>query len=130
MLYIKYYMCNHENIVPPPLPPLPPRLLPQWPTLALGHMRGYYTFLVQWTKECSTINKLSKERKMSGHKWSTTHRVRKPHKHKMGVKYIQSWKQCAPPVITTMVLWQLMHLGTYVATTHCWYQWTKECPTS
>ena len=24
---------------------------------------------------------------------------------------MQSWKQCALPVITTMALWELMHLG-------------------
>ena len=27
--------------------------------------------------------------------------------------YMQSWKQCALPVIPTMALWQLMHLGTW-----------------
>ena len=27
--------------------------------------------------------------------------------------YMLSWKQCALPVITTMALWQLMHLGTW-----------------
>ena len=26
--------------------------------------------------------------------------------------YMLSWKQCALPVITTMALWKLMHLGT------------------
>ena len=52
-------------------------------------------------------------REMSGHKWSTTHRVLKSHRGKMSVIYMQSWKQCALPVITTMALWQLMHLGTW-----------------
>ena len=28
-------------------------------------------------------------------------------------KYMLSWKQCALPAITTMALWQLMHLGTW-----------------
>ena len=27
---------------------------------------------------------------------------------------MQSWKQCALSVITTVILWQLMHLGTDV----------------
>ena len=27
--------------------------------------------------------------------------------------YMLSWKQCALPVITTMALWQLIHLGTW-----------------
>ena len=27
--------------------------------------------------------------------------------------HTKSWKQCALPVITTMALWQLMHLGTW-----------------
>ena len=31
----------------------------------------------------------------------------------MGAIYMKSWKQCAIPVITTMALWQLMHLGTW-----------------
>ena len=30
---------------------------------------------------------------------------------------MQSWKQCALPVITTMALWQLMHLGTWYTVT-------------
>ena len=30
---------------------------------------------------------------------------------KMSLTYMKSWKQCALPVITTMALWQLMHLG-------------------
>ena len=35
------------------------------------------------------------------------------HRSKMGIIYLQSWKQCALLVITTMALWQLMHLGTW-----------------
>ena len=31
---------------------------------------------------------------------------------------MQSWKQCALPVITTMVLWQFMHLGMHIAGTN------------
>ena len=34
--------------------------------------------------------------------------------------YVQSWKQCAHPVITTMALWQLMHLRT-------WCTWCTSC---
>ena len=37
----------------------------------------------------------------TGHKWSTTHRVFKSHKSKMGVIYMQSWKQCTLLVITS-----------------------------
>ena len=40
-----------------------------------------------------------------GHRRSTTHRVLKTHRSKMGI-------MCPLPVITTMALWQLMHLGT------------------
>ena len=61
-----------------------------------------------------------------GHKWFTTHRVLKSHRSKMSIIYMLSWKQCALPVITTMALWQLMHLGTWCTVIHCWYQWTKE----
>ena len=39
---------------------------------------------------------------------------------------MQPWKQCALPVITTMALWQPMHLGTWCTVTHCWYRWTKD----
>ena len=48
------------------------------------------------------------------HKLSKTHRLLKAPRSKMGVIviYMQSRKQYALPVITTMTLWQLMHLGT------------------
>ena len=39
-----------------------------------------------------------------GHKWSTTHRVLKLHISKMGIMYIESWKQWALLVINTMTL--------------------------
>ena len=48
---------------------------------------------------------------ISGHKWYATHIVLKSHRSKMGVIYMQSWKQCALLIINTMALWQLMHLG-------------------
>ena len=41
---------------------------------------------------------------ISGHKWSTTHRVLKSHNSKMGVMYMHSRKQCVLLVITTMAL--------------------------
>ena len=47
------------------------------------------------------------------YKWSTTDRVFKSHRSKMGVVYMQLWKQCALPVITAMALCQIMHLGTW-----------------
>ena len=58
---------------------------------------------------------------ISGHKWSTTHRVLKSHRSKMSVIYMQSWKQCSLPVITTMALWQVMYLGTW-CTYSIWYK--------
>ena len=80
-------------------------------THALGHMMHGYTLLVHMNQ--SVLNKLSKEHNISGHKWSTTRRVLKSHRSKMRVMYMQSWKQCVLPAITTMALWQLMHLGTW-----------------
>ena len=41
-----------------------------------------------------------------------THGVLKSHKDKKGATYMQSWKQCTLPIITTMALWPLMYLGT------------------
>ena len=38
------------------------------------------------------------------------HKVHKSHRSKMGVIYMQFWKQCALPVITAMTLCQLIHL--------------------
>ena len=43
---------------------------------------------------------------LSAHKWPT---------NKMSVIYMESWKQCALPVITTIALWQLMYLGTLIS---------------
>ena len=40
------------------------------------------------------------------------HRVLKSHNSKMGIIYMQSWKHYALPVIITMALSSLMHLGT------------------
>ena len=42
-----------------------------------------------------------------------TQRVLKSYRNKMGVTYMQSSKQCALPVITTMVLWQLVNSSTW-----------------
>ena len=56
------------------------------------------------------------------------HTVLKSHRSKTDVIYIQSWKQCALPVITTMAFWQLMHLGTrwamlqmYIMSPSAWF---------
>ena len=46
------------------------------------------------------------EHNISDHKWSTKHKVLKSQRSKMSVIYMQSWKQCALPVITTMALWK------------------------
>ena len=69
---------------------------------ALGHMMYGYTFVLLMNQ--SVLNKQSKEHNISGHKWSKTHRMLKSHRSKMGVIYMQSWKQCAIPVITTKPL--------------------------
>ena len=79
-------------------------------THALEHMMYGYTLLVPVNQR--VLNKLSKEHNTYGHKGSTTHRVLKSHRCKMSIIYMQSLKQCALPVIPTMALWQLMHLGT------------------
>ena len=77
---------------------------------ALGHMMYGSTLLVPMNPR--TLNKESKKRNISGHKRSTSHKVLKSYRSKMSVIYMESWKQCALPVITTMAFWQLMHLGT------------------
>ena len=92
-------------------------------THALEHMMYGYTLLVPMNQR--VLSKPSKEHNISSHKWFTTHRVLKSRRSKLGVIYMQSWKQCALPVITTMALWQLMHLGTWCTVTYFWYQWTK-----
>ena len=48
---------------------------------------------------------------ISGRKWSTTHTLLKSHRSKTGIIYMQSWKQCDLPVITSMASLQLMHLA-------------------
>ena len=78
-------------------------------THALGHMTYSYTLLVPMNQR--VLNKLSKKHNISGHKWFTTHRVLKSHRRNMSIIYMLSGKQCVLPVITTMALWQLMHLG-------------------
>ena len=55
-------------------------------THALGHMM-YGTTLLVHIKE-RVLNKKGKERNISGHKRSTTHRVIKSHRRKISVKYI------------------------------------------
>ena len=63
---------------------------------------------------------------ISGHKWSTKHKVLKSFRSKMGIIYMQSWKQWALLVIITMALWQLMHLDTQ-CTVHP-YAWVATKP--
>ena len=56
-----------------------------------------YTLLVPMNQK--VLNKLSKERNISGHhKWPTTHRVLKSHKSKMGVMYMcpSAWVAIKP----------------------------------
>ena len=83
-----------------------------------------YTFLVPMNQR--VLNKLSRKHNISDYKLSTTHGVLKSHRSKTGVVYMQLWKECVLLVITSVALWQVMHLGTWCTVTHCWYQWTKE----
>ena len=55
------------------------------------------------------------------YKWSRVihNRVLKSHRSKMSKMYMKLWKQCALLVITTMTLWQLMHLGTWCHVPKC-----------
>ena len=50
---------------------------------------------------------------INGYKWFTTHGAQISQKQDRHNIYMQLWKQCALTVITTMALWQLMHLGTW-----------------
>ena len=52
-------------------------------THALGHMMYGYKLLVPMNQR--VLSKLSKEYNISGHKWSTTHRVLKSYKSKMSI---------------------------------------------
>ena len=56
---------------------------------------------------------------INDHKWSTANRVLKSHKSKMSVICMKSSKQCVLPVITTMPLWELVHLGMSTSCTKC-----------
>ena len=64
---------------------------------------------------------------ISGRKWSTNHRVLKSHRSKTDVIYMQSWKLCALAVITTMALWQLMHLGTWWTMLQQYIMYVPKC---
>ena len=61
---------------------------------ALGHMMYSYTLLLPMNQ--SVLKKQSKWCNISGHKWSTTHRVPKSHKSKMGAIYICSQENNVP----------------------------------
>ena len=112
--YIHIYICNHRNNVPSRL----------WPQSLYGNSCTWahdVRLHIAGTIEPKVLGKQSKEHNISGHKWSTTHththththRVFKPCRNKMGVICMYSWKQCALAAITTMALWQFMHLGTW-----------------
>ena len=80
----------------------------------LMHLDTWCTLHIADTnKPKRVLNKLSKEHNISGHNWSTTHRVLKSNRSKMSITYMLSWKQCVLPVITTIALWQLMQLDTW-----------------
>ena len=118
VIYIYIYIWNHENNVPSRL--LTQRLCGN--SCIWAHDLRF-NMLVPTNQR--VLNKLSKECNISGHKWSTAYRLLKSLKSKMSILYIQSWKQCAFPAITTRALWQLMHLGILCIVTYYWYQWTK-----
>ena len=63
-------------------------------THALGHMMYGFILLVSMNQK--VLNTLSKERNISGHKWSPTQRVLKSHKSKMGVIYVIIKTMCPP----------------------------------
>ena len=64
-------------------------------THALGHMTYGYTLLVPMNQR--VLNKQSNERNISGHKQSTTFRVFKSHRTKMGVQIHGIIKTVCPP---------------------------------
>ena len=80
-------------------------------THALGHMMYSYKLLVPMNQR--VLKKPSKESNKSGNKSSTTHRVLKSHRSKMGVIYIYiTMKTMCPPSIAWFVEHFLVH----------WYQ--------
>ena len=70
-------------------------------THAFGHMMYGHTLLV--TMNQIMLNKPSKEHNISGHKWSTTHKVLKSHRSKTGEICMPSWK-------SALLLWDLSTL--------------------
>ena len=64
---------------------------------ALGHKMYGYTLLLSMSQRL--INMLSKERNLSGCKWSTTDIVLKSYRTKMGLIYMQSWKTMYPHIL-------------------------------
>ena len=80
-------------------------------------LSNHISMVVIVIANCTFIKKMY-SMYISSHKWSTTYRVLKSHRCKMGVVYMWSSKQCVLPVITTMALWQLMHLGTWCKQSH------------
>ena len=111
----------------------PQQLSPQW---LFGNSRTWThdvrLHIASTNEPKRVLNKLSKEHNISGHKWPTTYRVLEFNRSKMSVIYLLSWKQCALPFITTMALWQLMHLGTWCCTViMLWCNsctWTHDIP--
>ena len=81
-------------------------------THALGQMMHGYTLLVP--KDQRVLNRLSKERNISGHKWSITHRVLKSHRSRIGVLYMQFLLLFLTPIF---LLWDL---STLCVVDHLW----------
>ena len=121
-IYIYIYICNHENnAICSPVYHYNGFVA----THAVGHMMHGYTLLVPINQR--VFNKLSKEHSISVHKSSMTHRMLKYHRIKMGVIYMQLWKQCALPVITLMALRQSVCCELLMTTYDIYYQVRFHC---
>ena len=97
---IYIYICNQEKDVPF-------RLSRQWLCGNSCTWPHDVRLHIAYTNEPKSAQQAKQEHNIRGHQWSTTHRMLKSHKSKMSLIYMQSWRQCALPVNTTMVLWQL-----------------------
>ena len=92
-IYIYIYICIYIYII--------------YVYIYIWYIYIYITW--KYINICIIYNNIYIYHYISGHKWSTTHRELKSHRSKISGIYMQSWKQCSLPVITTMDLRQLMH---------------------
>ena len=101
-IYIYVYVCIYIYAITKTMYPSSYHRNGFLATHPLGHMMYGYTLLVPMNQR--VLNRLIKEHNISGHKWSTTHRLLKFHRSKMGIIYMESRKQCALPIIPVMLL--------------------------